>query len=304
MLLLILELISTPSITLIKSVCLGVITVSVLVITYKYWRLASSKNDTVSPHFTWEISQMLNEKLTDLKKEQLDKAAQELNSIKETLEKQLNEQTYSNPLKDELLEFFREIAALRGENIDKVLRETVEGIENYIEGTNIEVKFKLGLPTDINKYIKKVTSIAQGIEFCWDLFSEESHQYFIAIADAFLKAYSKLKTWQKLVLKLKLLTPSILQGKNFFEDYKNASLAIPKAVAKSLEIRESKETKQLQVTAEALKNHITSKAKSDLGGLSPYLKHLGVNREDQIRKNQDAMRWAETRLKEIRNNKR
>lgn len=47
----------------------------------------------------------------------------------------------------------------------------------------------------------------------------------------------------------------------------------------------------------------SAKTEKDLGGLSPHLKHLGVSPEDQVRKNQDAMRWAEKRLEEIKKGK-
>ncbi|NER07930.1 MAG: hypothetical protein F6K17_37950, partial [Okeania sp. SIO3C4] len=88
---------------------------------------------------------------------------------------------YPNSLTDEAQEFFREVAALKGQSVEETLQEMMAGTRKYLEAINTEIKFKNDLPTDINKYVDKIEKLAAGIESCWDIFSVENHHYFVNI---------------------------------------------------------------------------------------------------------------------------
>lgn len=92
---------------------------------------------------------MLNKTMPDLEQEKLDRTTLDVNSIKQILESSLA----FNSLEDDRLEFFREIAALRGKSVDDTLSEIMAGARQYLEAVNIHIEFKHDLPTDINKYM-------------------------------------------------------------------------------------------------------------------------------------------------------
>jgi hypothetical protein len=113
------------------------------------------------------------------------------------------------------------------------------GKKQYLEAINTEIKFENDIPTDINKYVEKIEKLATGIEFCWDIFSEESLQYFRKIAYGFTQASSKCKGWQGLLIKFRLILPSIQQQEDLFSKYQKSFLIIPKAVVRAIESRKS-----------------------------------------------------------------
>ncbi|HEY9673111.1 MAG TPA: hypothetical protein V6D11_16835 [Waterburya sp.] len=238
---------------------------------------------------------MTNESMLDLEKEQLNETMLDTINIKQFFESYLT----SNSLEDEATEFFREVAALKGKSVDDTLLEMIAGTQKYLEAIDIDIEFKNDIPTDINQYVNKLKKISVGIESCWDIFSEESHQFFISLAQNFCRASSKFKGWKGVLIRLQLLLPSIKQKENLFKIYKESFFFIPRAVNRAIELRESKTTVQLKSTALSLlkrAREISTKQQT----LSPFLKHLGRNQEEQIAKNQAAMAWAKARLEEIK----
>lgn len=228
-------------------------------------------------------------------KKRLDESAIDAKSIQHLLQAYLN----PNSLDDEIQEFFREIAALKGKSVQDILKEMEQGTQNYLEAINMEVAFKHDIPTDIEKYVDKIKKLSEGIESCWDLFSEESHDFFIKLAYDFSCQYGiKLQGWRGLQVKLKLLLPSLKSGKNLFKDYQNSFLLIPQAVDRAVELRKSKSTSQLWSTAQnLLKQAKLTPVKQPK--LSSFLKNLGQTPEEQIKNNQAAMNWAKERLQAI-----
>ncbi|NEP81595.1 MAG: hypothetical protein F6K39_27600 [Okeania sp. SIO3B3] len=144
---------------------------------------------------------------------------------------------YPNSLTDEAQEFFREVAALKGQSVEETLQEIMAGTRKYLEAINTEIKFKNDLPTDINKYVDKIEKLAGGIESCWDIFSVETRQYFVNIAYGFTKASYKFKGWQGLLIRFRLIFPSLQQKEDLFGKYQKYFWVIPKAVDRAIELR-------------------------------------------------------------------
>ena len=186
---------------------------------------------------------MLNGIELDRKTEQINETALELERVKSFLENCL----HPNSLSDEVNEFFRELAALKGKSVQDTIQETMTGAQKYLEAVEIEIAFKNDLPTDIDKYAEKLDKVAQGIECCWDILSQESRDFFIHLADAFTKlATSKLQGIRGLWTRFKLRSPFR------FEKYKSALLFIPKAVDRTMTLRQSKSAEKLDKKAEFL----------------------------------------------------
>lgn len=205
----------------------------------------------------------------------------------------------SNSLEDEVSEFFREVAALKGQSVDDTLQEMIAGTRKYIEAVNTPIELKNDLPVDINTFAEKLQKLSEGIEICWDIFSEESKQSFINLAKDFCLSYEKFQGWKSLLIRAKLFLPSIQQKQNLYRKYKDAFLLIPKAVKRAVDIRQGKSTFQLQQTAQS----ILKRAKNiELPKLLPIpSKYLGRSPEEQIEKNKPARAWAKARLEEIEN---
>jgi hypothetical protein len=238
---------------------------------------------------------MINESMLNLEKEQLNETVLDTINIKQFLESYLS----FNSLEDEASEFFREVAALKNQSVNDTLLEMIAGTQKYLEAIDIDIEFEDDIPTDINQYAKKLKKLSVGIETCWDIFSDESHQFFIGLAQDFCRASSKFQGWKGIFIRLKLLLPSIKQKQNLFKTYKESFFFIPRAVNRAIELRESKTTVQLQSTAQSLlkrAREINTKQQT----LLPFLRHLGRNQEEQIEKNQAAMNWAKARLEEIK----
>lgn len=242
---------------------------------------------------------MVNGILSNIKREELNQGALEVNSVQALL----NTYLIPNSVEDEVNELLREIAALKGKSVQDTLDEMRIGIEKYLQAINTPILFENNLPTDIDKYVNKLENLAQGIEICWDIFSLESRNFFIQLAYEFCQARFKIEGWTGIVIKLKLCLRSILNRENLFHKYKNSFLLIPKAVDKAIEDRKDKSTSQLSNTAQLLLTRI-QKANLKQETVFPFLKYLGQNREDQIRKNQAAMAWAKRRLEEIEKTKK
>lgn len=204
-----------------------------------------------------------------------------------------------NSLTDEAQEFFREVAAIKGESVEETLQEMMAGTRKYLEAINTEIEFKNDIPTDINKYADKIEKFAAGIESCWDIFSEESREYFINIADGFTEASSKCNGWQGLLIKFRLILPSLQQKENLFGKYQKSFWIIPKAVDRAIELRKSKSTSKLWEKGQYLLNKATEIYNSEKGILLPYL-NLGRTPEEQLEKNKPAMAWAKARMEEIK----
>ncbi|MDJ0736037.1 MAG: hypothetical protein QNJ47_18575 [Nostocaceae cyanobacterium] len=237
---------------------------------------------------------MFNGVIPALEKEQLNQTALNINSIKQVLESYLT----SNSLEDEVDEFFREVAALRGKSVDDTLLEMRTGSQKYIEAVNTPVEFKNDIPVDVNKYSEQLQKLSEGIENCWDFFSQESQQFLINSASGFLEAYSKFQGWKSLIIRAKLFLPSIQTKQNLYKKYKESFFLIPKAVERATDIRKLKSTSQLQATAQSLLQRVKNINQQKL---STYLTHLGKDREEQIEKNKPAMAWAKARLEKMKN---
>jgi hypothetical protein len=237
---------------------------------------------------------MLNEIIWELEKDQFNETALDVNSIKQILESHIT----SNSLEDEISEFFREVAALKGESVHDTLLEMITGTQKYLEAVNTPIEFKNGIPIDVNKFADKLKNLSVGIEYCWDIFSQESHQFFINLAQEFCEASSKFQGWKGLLIRWQLLFPSVRQKENLFKKYKDSFLFIPKAVNRAIELRNSKPTTQLHTTAQSLLEQAKAISKKQQH-LLPFLKHLGRDTEEQIEKNQAAMAWAKARIEEI-----
>ncbi|NEP83907.1 MAG: hypothetical protein F6K39_40755 [Okeania sp. SIO3B3] len=204
-----------------------------------------------------------------------------------------------NSLTDEAQEFFREIAALKGQNVEETLQEMMAGTQKYLEAINTQIEFKNDIPTDINKYVEKIKKLATGIESCWDIFSMESRQYFTNIAYGFTQASYKCKGWQGLLIRIRLILPSLQQQEDLFSKYQNSFWLIPKAVDRAIELRKSKSTSKLWEKGQYLLNKTTEIDNSEKGILLPYL-NLGRTPEEQLEKNKPAMAWAKARMEEIK----
>jgi hypothetical protein len=246
-------------------------------------------------------------------------AKQMVNGVNRNLEEHLHETTaYVNNiqqifdnyftahiLQDETLEFFREVAAIKGQNVNNTLLEMMTGTKKYLQAVNTKIEFKDDLPVDINLYAEKLKNLAVGIESCWDIFSETSQEFFIKLAGDFYSSYqSKFQGWKGLIIRVRLFLPSIKQGENLYKKYRESFLEIPKSVNQSLKLRERKSTTQLHSTAQSLlklAEHIDHLPKKSL--LIP-LKYLGSTPEEQIEKNKPAMAWAKARLEEIENKRK
>lgn len=237
---------------------------------------------------------MLNGVIPTLEREQLNQNALEIDSVKQVLESYLT----SSSLEDEVDEFFREVAALRGKSVHDTLLEMRIGIQKYIEAVNTPIEFKNDIPIDVNKYYEKLDKLSEGIEYCWDLLSQESQQFFINSASGFLEAYSKFKGWSSLRIRAQLFLPSIQKKQDLYRKYNQSFFLIPKAVKRAIDMRESKSTSQLQATAKSLLQRVKNINQQQI---STYLNHLGKNTEEQIEKNQPAMAWAKARLETMKN---
>jgi hypothetical protein len=237
---------------------------------------------------------MLNEIIWELEKDQFNETALDVKRIKQILESHLT----ANGIEDEISEFFREVAALKGKSVHTTVLDMITGTQKYIDAVNTPIEFKTGIPTDVNKFADKLEKISVGIESCWDIFSQESLQFFINLAQEFCEASSKFQGWKGLLIRLQLLFPSIRQKENLFKKYKDSFLFIPKAVNRAIELRNSKPTLQLQATAQSLLKRAKGISTAQ-ETLLPYLRHLGRDEEDQLEKNKAAMAWAKARLEEI-----
>jgi hypothetical protein len=242
---------------------------------------------------------MLNEIICELEKDQFNETALDVNSIKQILESHLA----SNEIEDEISEFFREVAALKGQSAHTTVLDMITGTQKYLDAVNTPIEFKSGIPTDINKFVDKLEKISVGIESCWDIFSQESRQFFINLAQDFCEASSKFQGWKGILIRLQLLFPSVRQKENLFKKYKDSFLFIPKAVNRAIELRDSKPTTKLHKTAQSLLEHAKAISKKRQV-LLPFLKHLGRDTEEQLEKNQAAMAWAKARLEEIQSKRK
>ncbi|NEQ73205.1 MAG: hypothetical protein F6K23_09025 [Okeania sp. SIO2C9] len=239
---------------------------------------------------------MLNGLTSQQEIEALKRTEDNIEKVKSFLENCIS----PNSLTDEVQEFFREVAALKGQSAEATLQEMMAGTRKYLEAINTEIEFKNDIPKDINKYVDKIEKLAAGIESCWDIFSGESRQYFRKIAYSFTEASSKCNGWQGLLIRLRLILPSLQKKEDLFSKYQKSFLIIPKAVAKAIELRKSKSTSKLWEKGQYLLNKATEIDNSEKGILLPYLKHLGRTPEEQLEKNQGAMAWAKARMEEIK----
>jgi hypothetical protein len=188
-------------------------------------------------------------------REQLNRAALDLAKMKQALENY----PVSDSVEEELSEFIREVARLqgKGKNFEETIAELIIGSKKYVEAVNTPIVFEEdGVPKDIINYSEKLQKLSEGIESCWDIFSPESHQYFVAVANGFCEADSKFRGLEGILLGLKLLFPSILQKKNLFKIYRDSSLAIPRAVTRAMELRKGKTTIQLEASAKSILSQI------------------------------------------------
>jgi hypothetical protein len=239
---------------------------------------------------------VLNGNAIAMKAEQFEDSTKDVTEAQVLIEDYLARNSHS--LKDEIDEFFREIAALRGKSEIATVKEMKVGSQKYLEAIKTQISFKNNLPLDFDLYMEKVNKIAEGIESCWDLFSLESRNFFIQVAYGFCQAGLKLEGWQGFWLRIKLFLPSLKKQENLFIKYKYSFTLIPKAVNSSLELRQSKSTRLLEITAQKLlKNAQDSHERR--ANLYPYLKNLGRDPEDQLQKNQPAIAWAKARLDQI-----
>jgi hypothetical protein len=239
---------------------------------------------------------MVNGTLLEKEPDRLCESTADVNSIQLILNSYLNPHSFS----DEIDEFFREIAALRGESVENTIEQMKEGTRKYLEAVDTKISFEDDLPSDINLYVEKLEKLAVGIELCWDLFSDESRQFFINWAYQFTRqANSKFLGFQGFMIQLKLLIPSLKTQENLYKKYKDSFLLIPKAVDRAIELRKSKSTSQLWITAQTLLKQVKTMNVKQPSSLLPYLKHLGRTPEEQLEKNQAAMAWAKSRLQEI-----
>ena len=243
-----------------------------------------------------ETKEMLDDIKLNFEKDQFNKATLDVNSIRPIFENHLT----SNYLEDEISEFFREVAALKGQSINDTLHEMRLGVQKYIEAVNTPIEFKNNMPTNINQYVNKIEKLSTGIESCWDIFSQDSQQFFINLAHDFCRASSKFQGWRGIWIRWQLIWPSIKQRENLFKKYRDSFWLIPKAVNRAIELRDSKSTDQLQTTAKSLL-HRAKEISTTEQTLLPFLRHLGRTEEEQLKKNQAAMAWAKARLEEIRN---
>ena len=160
---------------------------------------------------------MLNGLLSEQEKENLKATGDNIEKLKYFLENRLT----PNSLTDETQDFFQEVAALKGQVVEETLQEMMRATIKYLEAINTEIDFKNNMPTDINKYVDKVEKLATGIECCWDIFSVESRHYFINIVYGFTKASSQCNGWQGLLIRFRLIFPSLLQKKIYLGSIKN-----------------------------------------------------------------------------------
>ncbi|NEO53394.1 MAG: hypothetical protein F6K54_10050 [Okeania sp. SIO3B5] len=239
---------------------------------------------------------MLNGLTSQQETEALKRTEDNIEKVKSFLENCIS----PNSLTDEVQEFFREVAALKGQSTEVTLQEMMAGTIKYLEAINTEIEFKNDIPKDINKYVDKIEKLAAGIESCWDIFSGESRQYFRKIAYSFTEASSKCNGLQGLLIRLRLILPSLQKKEDLFSKYQKSFLIIPKAVAKAIELRKSKSTSKLWDKSQYLLNKATEIYNSEKGILLPYLKHLGRTPEEQLEKNKPAMAWAKARMEEIK----
>ncbi|MGD1700177.1 hypothetical protein [Dapis sp. BLCC M229] len=238
---------------------------------------------------------MLNGLTSQQETEALKRTEENIEKVKSFLENCIS----PNSLSDEVQEFFREIAGLKGQNVEEILQEMMAGTQKYLEAINTQIEFKNDIPIDINKYVDKIEKLAAGIESCWDIFSGESRQYFTNIAYGFTQASYKCNGWQGLLIRIRLILPSLQQQEDLFSKYQNSFWLIPKAVDRAIELRKSKSTYKLWEKGQYLLNKATEIDNSQKGILLPYL-NLGRTPEEQLEKNKPAMAWAKARMEEIK----
>ncbi len=236
--------------------------------------------------------------ILDLSYEQLNGSTKELKNIQSIAAVYLT----PNSLEDSAYEFFREISALKSQNIDDTLIEIITGTEKYLSAIKIKIEYDQEIPKNINVYLDKMQKISEAIESCWDIFSPETRDFFIHLANNFAQTGNKFIGFQGLLLKIKLLLPSLYQQENLFKKYRQATLLIPQAIDKAVTLRKDKSTKILEETAQYLLNKVREEDHKK-NTLSSYMTNLGKTHEEQLAKNQKAMVWAKKRLEEI-NNKR
>ena len=239
---------------------------------------------------------MLNGLLSEQEKENLKATGDNIEKLKSFLENRLT----PNSLTDETQDFFQEVAALKGQIVEETLQEMMRATIKYLEAINTEIDFTNNMPTDINKYVDKVEKLATGIECCWDIFSVESRHYFINIVYGFTKASSQCNGWQGLLIRFRLIFPSLLQKKDLFGKYQKSFWLIPRAVDRAIELRRSKSASKLWEKGQFCLNKVTEMDNSAKGILLPYLKHFGQTPEEQLEKNKPAMAWAKARMEEIK----
>ncbi|MBD2578986.1 hypothetical protein [Oscillatoria sp. FACHB-1406] len=162
-----------------------------------------------------------------------------------------------NSLTDEIDEFFREVAALKGQNVRDTVEEMRVGTQKYLDAVNTPIDYKNELPENIPLYVSKIENIAEGIESCWDIFSPETQTFFILLSHYYYRAReSNFKGLSGLTLKLKLLLPSIRVRSDLYHQYRNSFILIPQAVEKSLKLRDKKGTSKLAERAATLSQKI------------------------------------------------
>lgn len=226
-------------------------------------KLKRDKSNLLSHSSKKEIRQVPNKtsspNLEKDKNDPLIKAAIDVAKMKQALEKY----PVSSSLEDELSEFIRELAALQGngKNFEETIAQLVLGSKKYVEAIDMHIVFeKYEIPKNILDYSEKLNKLSEGIEACWDIFSHESHEFFINLANGFCEADSKFKGVKGILLRLKLFLPSISQKKNLFKIYKESSLTIPTAVKRALKLREGKSTIQLEASVKSILGRIESEA--------------------------------------------
>lgn len=238
---------------------------------------------------------MLNTK-PELEKNGFQEIETDLSQIKSFLENCL----MSNSLEDRNREFFREIAALKGKSVQETLQEMMAGVQNYLTAVEISIQYKNNdpdMPIDVNLLADKLQKLAQGIESCWDLFSLESRQFFMNLSYDFRLKSDKFKGGSGLIIKLKLLWPSLRQGKNLFKTYRESYFLIPNAVDRAIQLRKSKSTLLLYSTGqELLRQGREIDKKSSLLSTAT---HFGKTPEEQIEKNKPLREWVQARMREI-----
>lgn len=118
---------------------------------------------------------------------------------------------------------------------EKYLELLLLGKQKYLKAIAQKVDFWLDLPVDMDKYLEKIKYLAFGIESCWSIFSEEARLFYRQTAYGFTLAIDKCSGMSGLIVRTRLLLPSLLLRRNLYVEYRKSFLLIPKAVARAIE---------------------------------------------------------------------